>query len=175
MPKKYKAASIVLQTHDIPHYKFQKSDIRYQISSEPSLLHSSTFLLCITSTIMIHFVTIFASFSCIDATFQDLLDKHLYAEDFNSKKASNTLIGLATMHIFSFAECVVPVLSQKGRSECFNKRLQSGGNIEVDFEAIVFDGWYFSELANKHTPYTPGRDQGGPPVLSSSHRLYSDC
>ena len=81
------------------------------------------------------------------------------------------LIGLATMHIFSFAECLNPLLSFEGISACFNQRLQSGGNIKDDFKAIVENGWSFSEITSSENTLNIER-QGSEPALSSSRKLY---
>ena len=123
---------------------------------------------------MIQFLTFVALFSCIysfPANSQAILDRTLYAEDFDSGKAVNDITGLVVLHIFSFAKCN-PILRPEVRSECFNERLQSSGEIKVDFEAIVIDGWYFSDLTNKHTPGAPPRKESNVPALSSSRLLY---
>ena len=74
------------------------------------------------------------------------------------------------MHIFIFAECVNPLLSE-GRSECFNNLLQFGSNFKDDFKAIVEDRWSFSEITSENIQNTPGRQQEGPPALHACRLL----
>ena len=129
---------------------------------------------------MIHFLLIIASFSRINAgdsaDFQAILDTHLYAKNFNLKKASHTLIRLAMLHIFSFAKCVSvnPFLSLEEGRECFNERLKSG-NIKTDFEEIVIDEWSSSKLTSKNTPDARTRIQRNVSALNSSRLLYLAC